>query len=64
MSNHNQVEAIQRLRDARRNISISLTLLRTTIDPQLIANLGKTQEQFKADLDMITEAVNKEITRE
>ena len=64
MSNHNQVEAVQRLRDAKRNISVSLSLLRNSIDGQLIANLEETQEQFEADLDMITEAVNKEITRE
>ena len=57
---HNQVEAIQRLRDARRNISVSLSLLRTSIDGKLIANLEETQEQLDCDLGMISEAVNKE----
>ena len=60
----NQVEAVQRLRDANRNISISLVLLRTNLDEQLIANLAETQEQLDADIEMITDAVDKEETRE
>ena len=57
---HNQVEAIQRLRNASRNIDISLSLLRASIDEALIANLEETKEQLEADLNMITDEVNKE----
>ena len=58
---HNQVEAITRLRDCNRNISIALSFLRTTIDPQLISNLEETKEQFEYDLDAITKEVDKGI---
>ena len=42
------------------NIDFSLVLLRNSIDSQLIANLRETKEQLDADINMITDEVDKE----